>query len=323
MRDRFEIWGTYTTGCGSARKVVEKSPRSDMIAAILGTHVVGTFNLKVTKKVANIGFATTKPRHGFWYHKGRIIPMGYYLGRLTHQYKESVMVWVLSWHPFVATKHNAKCASIEIVSRRPIPDCFKDGSLLRLEMFSPWDKPAIDAWWPKQPFKWFQSFPWGPQRADGTKVWNAMYKWADWSKSTVLDVGCNTGWYSFQAAKHGSAVYGYDSVPERVRAATTIGEHIENIDVDFGAEDPGGNFDVILYLSVHHQIDKTYLDLADTLTRYKKRCKTIFLELIVPPPHNSMSPGAVKDIVGGEILLEYEHAVRCHRVLWLVPGELK
>jgi len=319
----FEIWGTYVHGLGKAHEVFEGERRTGNVSGCLGARMVGTFNVEVTRRRFSALLSSLNGKTGFWYRYRNIVPVKYLLCEVTHKSGVSRKAWLANWRPLASVpKHIRKC-SMELMSRRLLPEVFKDGSALKVLVFDPWDKATIDAWWPKACRRWFQSFSWGPKRANGQQVWDVLYKYPNWSESTVLDVGCNSGWYSFQAAKYGAAVYGYDPSKKFVDIANTIARHIEYTDVDFGEADPGGAFDVILYLSVHHYVDPDYSNLKKTIEGYKRRCKTLFIELIVPPPGSRMPPEQIHETVGGTELLTYDHIVRCKRTVWKVDGYLK
>ena len=81
-------------------------------------------------------------------------------------------------------------------------------------------------------------------------------------------------------------------------------------------------FDVILYLSVHHQPDPSYANLEKKIKEYRKRArKHLFVELIMPPvfpQHGEFTEAEIDKIVGGEILVRYKHAVRGHRKIYWI-----
>jgi hypothetical protein len=323
VENPFEIWGTYTSGLGKAHEAIEETRRAGNMSGCLGAKMTGTFNVSVTRSRFAKMLKDCTGRRGYWYRYLNIVPVTYYLCRVIHSSGESRMAWIINWRPLPPELAKVKKYAMELLSRRPIPDTFKDGSTLKVFVCSPWDKDQIAAWWPKATRKWFQSFSWGPQRSDGLLVWNAIYKHFPWSDTTVLDVGCNSGWYAFQAAKYGAHVYGYDKSEKFVEIAKTIAGHIEHTDVDFGLTDPGTDFDVIFYFSVHHYVDPDYSRLKETVDGYKKRCKKLFIELIDPAPGYNTPRDAIYGPVGGTHLLTYKHNVRCNRSVWAVDGDLK
>ncbi len=320
----FEIKGPYSSGHGKAHESIESQPRQDMIASCLGGNMIGTFNVTVDRGEFCKIVHGLKGKKGYWYYKNVIIPVTYYLCYVTHKSGESRAAWALYWRPLPKEFKRIEKYSMELISRSPIPDKFKDGSVLTVSVYDTWSKQEVDSWWPGALKRWFQSYDWGPQRADDLLVWNTMYKWVDWRKATVLDVGCNTGWYSFAAAQHGASVYGYDTNPTFIDICKKIAGHIEYKDVSFGLSDPGGNFKAIFYLSVHHYVDPDYSKLGKTIEAYKKRCRHLFVELLSPPPgYPTVSRQDITAKVGGTEMLTYEHEVRGTRTVWRVDGYLE
>ena len=86
-------------------------------------------------------------------------------------------------------------------------------------------------------------------------------------------------------------------------------------------------FDIVFYLSVHHQIDPNYSQLKATIEKYKKMAREcLFVELIMPPmfpKDKSMSQEEIDKAVGGEILTTYKHAVRGLRRIYKVTCNSK
>jgi SAM-dependent methyltransferase len=99
----------------------------------------------------------------------------------------------------------------------------------------------------------------------------------------VLDIGCNSGFWSFQFALLGSEVIGIDARPELVQQANLIKSitGIENVDFrvldfwDLSPENLGGTFDVVLNLGVLYHLAKPVeaLELTRSLAK-----KTIVLD---------------------------------------------
>lgn len=105
----------------------------------------------------------------------------------------------------------------------------------------------------------------------------ARYLPADLHGWTVLDVGCNAGFYSFQMARRGARVTAIDSSPHYLRqaqwAARQYGltEHItfRQAQVYSLAHDPG-NYDLVLFLGVLYHLRYPLLAL-DILSRKTNR----------------------------------------------------
>jgi SAM-dependent methyltransferase len=292
--------GHHVSGQGKA------SRRLAQYEEVFGCPMVGTFNV-VTKDpitTAAPAFKTMGGHHQYW------------LVRLAERYYG----WAIRWNGTGMGPNH-----IEILSRRPFPVELKKGEL-SVEVFEPWPKEKISAW--ANSMKWFQSFTWSPKRADSESVWRVIEGAAgfkpNWRSITVLDVGCNFGYFSFAAAKAGAEVVGFDKNSNVIGIARTINDHIEMQDVQFEAKDPGGTFDVILYLSVHHQRDKAYEKLAETIEALRRRArKMVFVELIVPPLEGTKTAEQIGAEVGGRLLLRYHHAIRAERNVYCVEGKTR
>ena len=150
-------------------------------------------------------------------------------------------------------------------------------------------------------------------------VWNTIRDHALWGGRTVLDIGCANGAHCFLASKAGAQVVGFEpDVPAREKARF-INDHIEMQDVAFVGTDPGGRFDVILYLSVHHQWDEGYSRLRERIQELRERARgALFVELIVPDLKQTRDPKWIDAQLGGETLLQYKHKVRRVRRIYKV-----
>jgi len=214
--------------------------------------------------------------------------------------------------------------TLEVVTKRLLPDSLKSGGL-EVTILQKWDRLKIQDWAKKQ--YWFQTFPFTPvKRADSALVWKTIDV-ISWAGLDVLDWGCHYGYMGFQASERGASVLGIDSNKRSLNAARIIRNHVIQQDVcfasDFG-ERPDG-WDVILYLSVHHQRDPSYRRLGETveLLRLMAR-KHVFVELILPPTFPKgvkMGVQQIDEAVGGEQLLNYKHAVRGERKIYHLEVE--
>lgn len=291
---------TYTTGCNQAHKFIDDY-RKWFVCPMFAT-----FNMRVRGigKKGLFGFEPSKTfieggkHHTFW------------LVRLN----ESYYAWAFRWGGS-AMPHDI----LELVSKRLLPEHLKTGAV-DLEILEPWSQETIGEFarrhWRNQ---WHQTFSWSPPRCDSALLWEAMLH-VGWAESTVLDIGCNYGYHSFRASQAGAHVVGFDKDPGAVAIAENINDHIEMQDVRFVDADPGGAFDHILYLSVHHQWDPGYDRLAGYLDTLRSRAKrSVFVELILPPMFGGKrSEQTVDAIVGGTPLLRYQHRVRGVRKLYEV-----
>ena len=106
---------------------------------------------------------------------------------------------------------------------------------------------------------WFQGFPWlKVQRSDSQGVWKFLAR-DNYSGASVLEIGCHTGFYSFQASKAGATVTGTDIDEEKIERSRFINDHIEMQDATFICEDfdttvgrKWRRFDYVFCLSVLH-----------------------------------------------------------------------
>jgi len=220
---------------------------------------------------------------------------------------------------------------LEIMTRSPIPDHWKQVDLL-IRFPQPWSGNQISHWAAdKFPNRWHQTFPWGPKKVDSQTNWNRFSKYIEWSGSKVLDIGCNFGFYSFEAAKAGAQVHGIEPDAQRIKTPQIIAEHIEMLDVTFSSvpaqrvfgldSDLDFDLDVILYLSVHHQWNPAYNELGDYIDGLCMRArKHVVVELIQPPMFGGNHADLLKTL-GGKVIDTYEHEVRGTRRLYLLEGK--
>lgn len=285
--------GTYAAGRGKASK------RLAQYRDVFNCPMIGTFNIKtdLSLESAPPAFSTLGGAHRYW-----LVWIGDRYG------------WAIRW-----TGSRMKPTTWEVLSKTPLPDEYKSGEL-EIAICDRWAKDRVAAWASK--IKWYQSFPWGPQRADSELVWRVIEREAGpLAGKTVLDIGCNFGFHAFAASKAGASVIGFDKNKNVLPVARTINEHIEMQDVRFIHQDPGGPFDFIFYLSVQHQWDPKYAALREMVAGLASRARgKLFLELIVPPLSKALLEEEVDFIVGGKILTSYKHAVRGIRKIYAIDG---
>jgi SAM-dependent methyltransferase len=265
--------------------------------------MVGTFNIRVQEK----GIDGAK-RARFDHFRN----IRYYLVKLNHDHYGWAVRWACSRMPETV---------LEVISRRPLPESLKEGEI-EVEVLERWDEKRIREW--VEPLTFYQTFAeWLPMhkwRADSDLLWKKI-KGLEWRGADVLDIGCNFGYFSFMAAEAGATVVGYDKNPNVIKTARTINDHIEMQDVRFTAEAEGGEFHIILYLSVHHQIDPAYGGLGEMIEALKKRARWIVFEDIVPPLKGELTEEGIDKILNSAmLLLRYRHKVRRMRKVWLIQG---
>ena len=200
---------------------------------------------------------------------------------------------------------------IEVLTKTRIPDSFKN-RLLKVSIIGKWDELTVKKWADNQ--YWFQTFPFTPvQKANSEHLWKKINV-IKWRGKSVLDIGCHYGFFSFKASRKGANVTGFEPNRNSLDCARTIRDNIIQQDVEFVDKMPKGKFDVVLYLSVYHQLDPTYTKLKEKIEYLKSITKEhLFVELIMPPmfpTDKSLTDKDIDGIVGGEVLDTYEHRVR-------------
>lgn len=306
------IVGSFKAGCGGASKAFVKEERQAFLRSLFGpnAYFYGTFNVGgINAKVERGRIGAMSPAysgtdvHGvFWKFYPCTVSNG----------DTSSPAWVLIWE-------GTKAPYLELMSRQKLPDVFRNGPL-RVTVYDKWSKKEVEEWVPTQ--YWFQTFPWSPKKADSRMVWDTIAPLTQWKDQRVLDIGGHTGYFSLQAARAGAHATLFEPDSSVMNRAETILRHIECSDVATTLTDPGGNWDIILYLSVHHQPDPEYKQLAKKLEELRSRCKRLFLELIVPSLKGSMSKDNIHRIVGATPVKEYKHKVRKVREIYSLKGDL-
>lgn len=311
MKDAIHFTGEYVNGCGQAHAYCEQH------TPFFNRPMLGTFNVRLNENFVDDSII---PARSGGVHR-------YYMARLTKG-NVGFYGWIYRWEGSMMGRTHRTKNVVEIVSRRQIGDEFKTGKI-DVAIFPRWPDEKIKAWAADQ--YWFQTFPWTPKRKDGVitadsgLVWETIRPACKWSGKRVLDIGTHYGYHALRAASEGSLVVGFEPEDDSRRTAEIIDRHIEQQGVEYVAADPGGRFDAILYLSVHHQIDPAYDGLAEMIKSLSARCGDLFVELILPESFRQFGGGksnsAVDALVGGVPLLTYKHNVRGHRRIYHVGGE--
>lgn len=213
---------------------------------------------------------------------------------------------------------------IQVFSKAPLPEGVGPGCRpFRLEVLQRMSDRRIRDWASKVHF--FQGFSWLPagiHAANSALVWDAIAARASFAGKSVLDIGTNFGYHAFRASRAGALVAGQDRNPNVLKVARLINDRIEMQDVEFATGyDEAARYDIILYLSVHHQADQDYAGLAEKVRRLRSMARErVFVELIVPPIRGRMTEEDVDRAVGGERILRYRHKVRRVRAIYDIPG---
>lgn len=282
--------GQYVNGIGRAHKSNNRHKDA------FGCYMYGTFNIRMPKdfNINKFKPAIIAGKNTYWLVRLNKLKYG----------------WAVRWKG-----SKQKPYILEILSKRLFPDSFKSGKI-DAEILEKWDRQSIKAW--ANRLDPFQSFSWLGGKADSESVWDAI-NIISWSNKSVLNIGCNYGFFSIMASKNGAYVHGVDL--RALDSAVTINNHIEMSDVEYYRSDRGGMYDVILYLSVHHQIDPKYNNLRETINKLSNRCSDLFVELIMPPLFGS-NEAAIDKAVGGSMLHRYKHKVRGHRKIYHINHDM-
>jgi hypothetical protein len=293
--------GIYVVGQGKAHGCFHQHQ------SIFNCDVCGTFNIKLNDgQIIEFEPTLTSEHNNYWFIKISKDKMDYF-------------GWAVR-----GKKSNQKHNIIELVTKQLLPDSLKEDKLAVIPL-EKWDEKQIRIW--SEEKYWFQTFSFSPkQRADSEYVWNIINK-IKWKNLSVFDIGSHYGFFSFKASKAGASVLGVEPNKSSIKCASTIRDHIIQQDVNFVRQDPypSKKYDVILFLSVFHQIDPTYKDLEKQMNDLKSRTiKHLFVELIMPPmfPQGSnIGEEEIDRIVGGQILDRYTHKVRGDRkIYWWKNG---
>jgi len=316
-----ELCGKFFNRSGRASKAGRSPQRQETFTSVFGCPMLGTFNVKVDADVD-----LSAPHFSHYEKTGsKRVKFCYWRVELTNEKGETVSAYIQRWQ---GTRLNKR--DLELVSKTPIPDTFKTG-LIRLRKFRKLTEQEVREW----AFRnlrgrgSFQNYEWNPAgRADSRRVWDCFSD-IDFGGKRVLDIGTNTGYFASKASKAGGIVDAVDVNADSLRLAAEVQNAIEMTDVKFHHtrdlpwQYTLEQYDVIFYLSVHHQIDPNYNNLRDTIQRLLSHTNILCLELITPSLQRGMSSDDIDRVVedlGGVKLSSYKHKVRCHRSVYKFGG---
>jgi len=291
--------GKYINGAGKASKCCQPHK------AIFNCEMFGTFNVKLKNdNIFDFQPVIINDVKSYWFVE-------------ITKTKETRYGWAIRDH----TSKQAQNV-LEIITKEKLPERFKQGNV-KINIYERWSDAIIKNWSAKQ--YWFQTFPFSAaQKADSNFVWNTINK-INWSGLSVYDIGCHYGFFSFKASECGARVVGMEPNDTSLKAAKIIRDNIIHQDVGFIKEASNKQYDVILYLSVHHQLDPNYERLEKKIQELKSKTnKYLFVELIMPPmfpEKGAMTEKDIDKIVGGEILSRYKHNVRGNRKIYFIKKE--
>lgn len=292
--------GKYVVGQGKAHNCSRPHIK------VFNCNVFGTFNIKLKSgRITEFKPTIVTEKANYWFIK-------------LHKEKQEYFGWAIRDH----TSHQAE-NTIELLTKQLLPTHLKEGSFAVLPL-KKWDERQTRIWSEKK--YWFQTFPFSPkQKADSEYVWKVINR-IPWKNLSVLDIGSHYGFFSFKASEVGACVLGIEKNKNSLYAATTIRDHIIQQDVTFLRQDlyPSKKYDVILFLSVFHQIDPTYKRLEEHMNMLTSRTlKHLFIELIMPPlfpQGHEMSEKEIDKIVGGKIIDRYKHKIRGERKIYWIQN---
>jgi SAM-dependent methyltransferase len=299
--------GHYTTGAGRASKCCAVHTK------VFNTKMIGTFNIQIPKFILfNHAPTIFFPEHDNWKKR-------YWFVKMSHKNAGEHFGWA------VRDKNSKQRANtLEVLTKTPLPDNMKEGNI-EVELPKKWSHFDVQSW--ARDKYWFQGFDFAPvQRADSKSLWLTIDT-INWSGLSVLDYGCHYGYMSFEASRKGAIVWGIDNNSKSLNMARTIRDHVIQQDVKFSKQNSfvHKSFDVVIYLSVHHQVDKNYIRLEQAIGTLKNTArKFVFLELILPPmfpKDRSMSEQDIDNLVasqGGFPLRRYKHNVRGERKVYMI-----
>ena len=294
--------GTFVRGIGNAHKMDE------VYSDVFNCRMYGTFNIyiKTIKSVENFKPVMEVSHKRFPKRKHWLVKV-----KKGDDYRYG---WAVRW---ADSKQNPRI--LELLSKRKFPESFKEGKL-EVTVLKRWTEAQIKSWTKQQ--HWFQTYDWLPNtHADSQKSWDEI-NIIDWSGKSVLDIGCHQGYHSMKMSQAGAYVIGFEPNDCSRGNAIIVNDSIEMSDVHFRKIDHGETYDVITYLSVHHQPDPSYKNLKVTIDKLKSRAReTLFVELILPPMFgNTMTEEEIDKLVDGKALLTYKHNVRGTRKIYQCKG---
>jgi hypothetical protein len=312
--------GRIVSGSGRASAVAATAEKRAEHVRLFGAPLIGTLNLRLSGSpfgLAPFGLAPSVEDGN-----GR-----YWLVRLTAG-REERLGWAFRWDGTGQPEDLA-----EVYTRELVPDSFR-AAPLRCEFLERWSSRRISEWaisLAARGHRWWQSWPWLPPAAlpprplsDSTVAWpHILVATGPLAGATLLDVGTNEGFFAVQAARAGAIVAAIDRNHDALHLARTIAAHVEPADVIFAHRSvpPDEVFDVVLELSVWHQVDPGYEQLGEHLADLRRRARrAVVVELMRPPLSGHVDVDAVVASVGGAAAWHRRHPVRRERTLYRIPG---
>jgi len=154
---------------------------------------------------------------------------------------------------------------------------------------------------------------------------------ADMSGATVLDIGCNGGFYTFQLWSRGARVTGIDHDPRYLAqaryAAEVLEADVELLELDaYDVERLGRGFDYVLFMGVLYHLRHPLLAL-DRIAPLARR-RAVVQSLVAGPEHQGdvaedydFRERAIFDQAGFPGMYFVEHRYAGDPTNWWVPNE--
>lgn len=303
--------GEVIDGCGRATPAMARSKMQTVFRQHLHETIVpGTFNVRTECEVV--------------FGKPHCVVGDRMFYRMTILKPRRINVWL-----YRNRTSKMPPRVLELISRENLKSYLgaKTGSVVTIEYNVPWLRSEI-AEFAKQ-YKWFHSFDFLPpelQRADSSLQLESMRIPNVWDL-TVLDVGGHTGYFSVEFWKRGARPTLLEKDKHVVARAHTILKRIVPADVeliraDIQTYEIPKNYDIVLYMSVHHQFDPTYAELEPMLRKLAEKVdKMFYFEEIIPFKDSLVTVEQVTRMLKRlywrvKLLVSYEHKIRGTRHIW-------
>lgn len=290
------VVGHHYKGMGLASARATESDHTSRKLA--GVNLFGTYNVEVEHK---------RPFHGLR-PSASINGVHYWLVLINDEH----LGWAMRWDG-----SSQRQCRLEIYTRELLPEM--DGKI-QITIFGTLDLRQLRTFCRKvyaAGHKWFQAHRWLPsefRRHDALRILPSM---GDVAGLSVLDFGACEGQLSHALARMGCVVTAVEK--RSAYLGQLISRHVEGQDVRWieGDKLPKGLWDIVLSLSVWHQMDKSYKYLGDHLDELCMRAANrVYVELMTPPLAGSLDVDAYMTERGAKKLYTYKHKVRRTRTVY-------
>jgi len=164
-------------------------------------------------------------------------------------------------------------------------------------------------------------------------IWSFVQRYLpeDLHGATVLDVGCNAGFYSQHLARSGARVVGIDSDPRYLEQAR-FAARVAGLDIDYRLLDVydiaslDATFDYVLFMGVFYHLRHPLLALERVAERFRRR---LIVQSMIRGVGGSLDVPADAPITERAIfehprypaMFFVEHAFAGDRTNWWIPNE--